>query len=193
MGLFSGLGEIASSWLEIRTLDTGSDIMIANLCEFEPLNLAPAIRTEMSKIVKDMVLSNGGRSYSNEEITLLKLAIYSGLFRGEASLMAQYNEVQKGIRKILSMGCEGIRTEIMLNSRAALNTEHKSLSTKQSSNQNAPKSVVATASKTNAMPATDKQWEALANKHKDDLCAWSRANVSAQKAEAPSPKKIPGK
>jgi hypothetical protein len=71
----------------------------------------------------------------------------------------------------------------------------KSLPTKQFRNPNTPKSVVATARKTNAKPATDKQWEALANKHRDDLCAWTREKVSTHTTEIQSPQKTtnPGK
>lgn len=110
MGFFGMLGDAAKKWVEIKALDSGSNILISKRCRFEPLLVSTEIRKEISKYIEILYLENNAKPYTVEEIALVKLALYSEIYREDDSV---YCQLLKGIRRIIETREVDIREELM--------------------------------------------------------------------------------
>lgn len=100
MGFFNMFTTATGNLLEIKTLDTASDMLIATVCKFEPLNVRIEFKKEISEYIKQLYLSNNGEQYSNSEIAVIKLILYCELSKEYPNIL---KELQTGIRKIIQM------------------------------------------------------------------------------------------
>lgn len=116
MGFFSSLGIAAGNWMEFKSLDSGSDLHIANICKFEPLHVDGKLRKAISDATKQLMVSNVGPQYSVEDVALAKLLMYCRVFLdhyGASDVNCQ--NMAKGIRKLLDS--ENINSSISLEAR----------------------------------------------------------------------------
>lgn len=119
MGIFSTIGMVAGNWLEIKNLDLDSDVLISNICKFDPHSVRSEVKKLMTQEVTNMWRTNMGAPYTSKEIALQKLIMYSSLFASYEETEKQFQEVQKGMQKLVHIG-DDIRVDIKLAARVAI-------------------------------------------------------------------------
>ena len=100
MGLFSMFTSATGNLFEIKNLDTGSDMLIATVCKFEPLNVRKEFKREITEHIKHLYLNNFEEPYTNSEVAVIKLIKYCELSKSHPNIL---KELQTGIRKIIQM------------------------------------------------------------------------------------------
>lgn len=100
MGFFSMFATATGNLLDIKTLDIGSDMLIATVCQFEPLNVRKEFKKEISEHIKHLYINNIEEPYTNSEVAVIKLIIYCELSKSYPNIL---KELQIGIRKIMQM------------------------------------------------------------------------------------------
>jgi hypothetical protein len=105
MGIFSAIGSATSNYLELKTLDNGSDILIAMVCKFEPLNVKAEYKKEITNYIKELIANNNEEQYTETEMALLKLCLYYEMSENYPSIQS---ELHLGMKKIAQMDGENI-------------------------------------------------------------------------------------
>lgn len=118
MGFFKILGMVTENWLNVKNLDTGSDIHIANICKFEPLRVPSHIKNAVTEYVKQSYLNGGGLELTVLDVAALKLIFYSEIYGEQDG--PEYDDIQKGLKSLMVANENDIRADIRLQARVAL-------------------------------------------------------------------------